>query len=423
MDDPRSQIELFSGLGLAYFQVRELDSALNCARRSHELARRLNEPEGLRESASLLYKIYKEQGEVELALEQLEKLHRESMESFEIQSRNNLAMLETKSQFESDQQLEAVGTMKTASWKRILALVITIAFLALGTTIYFLIKHQIKQRKLLRELRARTSDLHTREKELKDLNKTKDQLFSVIGHDLRGPVGALQDVLNLYQDEDISSEELLMHLPKLRNDVDHVFFTLNNLLSWGQSQLQGTITKPRSITLRHRVEHTKKLLSQLASQKDIKMYSEVPETAKVQADSHHLDMILRNLLSNAIKFTPQHGLVHVEAVPRDSEWIIKVRDTGVGMDKDTVARLFTSKERFTTYGTDEEKGTGLGLSLCHELTVLNKGEIWVESEPGKGSTFYFSLPRAVNRKGKTGKNGSTSNPADPDSKSKEYAPR
>lgn len=425
LDDPLSQIEMYAGLGKVYFQVREIDSALNCARRTMQLSRDQENEDGVRESTALLYQIYKEKGEVEQSLNYLEQLHELTSKNYEEISRNNLALMETKASFENKRQLAEVGNQKTESWRRILSGVILVAFLLLGTTIYFLVRHQSKLKRLFVELRARTKDLHKREKELESLNQTKDRMFSVIGHDLRGPVGALQEVLNMVADEDISTQELLMHLPKLKTDVDHVSFTLNNLLSWGQSQMNGIITRPKSITVKARIDHSVKLLSQLASQKDIKIYTEVPENAKVWSDGHHLDIILRNLLSNAIKFTSHHGLIHLEVCDGDKDWIFKVRDTGIGMDQQTVQRIFTSSDRFTTYGTQEEKGTGLGLSLCQDLTQKNKGRIWVESEPGKGSSFFFTLPKKESRSPLREEEpvDEGTNSTDPDSIPKEYAPR
>lgn len=424
IDDPRSEIELYSGLGSVYFQVSEIDSALNCARRTLELSRKLDDPIGLRESTALLYRIHKEKGNVEESLEQLERLYEISKKNYEEQSRNNIELLETKASFEKNRQIAEVGSLKTESWRRILFLVILAALLATSSAVYFLIRDKKKQKRLFRELRARSSEIYKREKELEALNQTKDRLFSIIGHDLRGPVGALQEMLNLCADEDISSEELLMHMPKLKSDVDNVAFTLNNLLSWGQSQMNGIITKPRSLSLRPRVDHCVKLLTQQASQKDIKIYKEVPESAKVWADAHHIDIILRNLMSNAIKFTPQHGLVHVEVISKGSEWQIRVRDTGIGMDADTVERFFQADQRFTTYGTREEKGTGLGVSLCYDLTLKNNGKISVESEKGKGTTIFVNLPKHNPKgpsKGRKGKAAATS--TDQDQKPAEYAPR
>jgi signal transduction histidine kinase len=256
------------------------------------------------------------------------------------------------------------------------------------------------QKRLTAELQANQEILEKRKEELQANNETKTKLFSIIGHDLRGPIGALQGLLKLFKDGEVSREEFLSFIPKLRADVDHIYFTLNNLLSWGHTQLNGSVTKPSVVTFDHIVEENINLLTEIAEQKSIRIVNKIEANIHVWSDPNQIDIVVRNLISNALKFTPENGMVTVEAVEREENWEIAIRDTGVGMDRITLGKLFQEKTNHSTYGTNNEKGTGLGLSLCKEMVEKNNGKIWADSMLRKGSSFYFTLPKARQELGK-----------------------
>ena len=280
-------------------------------------------------------------------------------------------------------------------------------YITLGTLLVLLIitilvrRSEKIQKKLNKELKIHKTDLEKNEIKLQEINKTKDKLFSIIGHDLRGPIGAFQGLLQLFRTNEIDQTEFLEHIPKLGTDIDNISFTLNNLLSWGQTQMNGAITKPSMVTLENIVSDNIKLLREIADKKSIKLISRLPENTLVWSDIDQIDIVLRNLISNALKFTPKNGMVTVDAEEKNEHWQISVRDTGIGIDKDIQEKLFGQNSNITTYGTDDEKGTGIGLSLCKEMVENNKGTIWVESIPQKGSCFYFTVPKAKKEYEKT----------------------
>jgi signal transduction histidine kinase len=112
----------------------------------------------------------------------------------------------------------------------------------------------------------------------------------------------------------------------------------------------------------------------------------------VSSHKHSVNTVIRNLISNAIKFTPENGTITLALQEREREVIVSVSDTGVGMTQEVIQKLFRIGTKHSTKGTADEKGTGLGLILCKEFIEKNGGRIWVESQPGKGSVFYFSIP-------------------------------
>jgi signal transduction histidine kinase len=128
--------------------------------------------------------------------------------------------------------------------------------------------------------------------------------------------------------------------------------------------------------------------------KDITIVNEVPKNSLGFADSNTVNLVIRNLMTNAIKFTNDGGRVVIGAQEKPTEWLVSVKDNGVGMNADVLKMLFDKTAPYTTRGTANEKGTGLGLILCKEFIEKNGGKIWVESTEGKGSTFFFTLPKA-----------------------------
>lgn len=251
-------------------------------------------------------------------------------------------------------------------------------------------KEEIEQ---INEILTQTNTkLDQQSQDLKALNATKDKLFAIIGHDLRNPIGALISLLQLLEYGNISQEEFLLYSNKLKASVESLHFTLHNLLVWANSQMQGLKATPQVFDLQEIAQENINLLSEIAKNKSIALSNRVKEFTKVNADIDHVKLILRNLLSNALKFTPQGGEVSVDAVIEKDCVKIAVRDTGVGIAEEKLNKLFTPAVT-STKGTEEEKGTGLGLMLCKDFVEKNGGQIWVESQIGKGSTFHFTLPK------------------------------
>jgi len=193
---------------------------------------------------------------------------------------------------------------------------------------------------------------------------------------------------------EIGQEEFMDFIPKLGKDIDHISFTLNNLLSWGQNQMNGLVTEPEIISLDNLVRENINLLSESATSKSIKLTSSLARNTLAWSDGNQIDIVIRNLISNAIKFTPSNGMITIASREMNTHWEISVRDTGIGIDKEALDNIFCDKSNHSTYGTNNEKGTGLGLSLCKEMVEKNNGTIWADSVVTRGTTFYFTVPKA-----------------------------
>lgn len=394
VEDERSEISLLNGIAEANIGLKQDSISEKYALTALEISSRLNENDGVQKSAEILYKVSKKREDYASALSYHELFQRLSDTIAKNGSEKNLLMLKTKMNHEQ-QKKSLIESNEKALAKQKNYVYASLAILLILAIITLLVRRSEKiQKNLNKELHSKKTDLEKNEVELKAINETKDKMFSIIGHDLRGPIGAFQGLLQLLKNGEINKTEFLQFVPKLRTDIDNISFTLNNLLSWGQTQMNGTITQPSVVSLEHLVKDNVNLLSEIAGNKSIKMVSQMGENTLAWSDADQIDIVIRNLMSNALKFTAKNGMVTIDAQEKNNHWEVSVRDTGVGIDEETKDKIFAKNSNVTTYGTDNEKGTGLGLSLCKEMVENNKGTIWVESVLRKGTCFYFTVPKA-----------------------------
>jgi len=232
--------------------------------------------------------------------------------------------------------------------------------------------------------------LEEQTKKLEELNSLKNKLFSVISHDLKAPMYALRNLFQNVQQHDLPGDEIKSMLPEVVNDLNYTTGLMENLLQWAKSQMQANTIYPQRFDITETFSEVLHALRLSAKAKQINIQGNFPKPIYVYADRDMINLVLRNLVSNAIKFTPQSGKVIIRATNNATQAEVSVEDTGIGINKDILDRLF--KEFYSSNGTSNESGTGLGLMLCKEFLNKNEGTIAVKSEEGKGSKFTFTLP-------------------------------
>ena len=253
-------------------------------------------------------------------------------------------------------------------------------------------KKNLEIQKQKTEIAEKATLLEKQTDELTQLNTLKNKLFSVIAHDLKTPMYALRNLFrNMYQ-FNLSGEEIKTMIPDVVNDLNYTTGLMENLLHWAKSQMQSDSIRPQKIDVSKITEEVLQLLRLQAESKKIYIESKVNSDVFVFADKDMINLVLRNLLSNAIKFTPEQGYIQVGVNELSSFVEVFVRDTGTGMSDEAMQKI-RKNDYFTTKGTASESGTGLGLMLCKEFLAKNGGQMHIESEPGKGSVFSFTLPR------------------------------
>jgi len=228
--------------------------------------------------------------------------------------------------------------------------------------------------------------------QLTELNTLKNKLFSVIAHDLKAPLYALRTLFRNVQLYDLPGDEIKLLIPEVVSELTYTTGLMENLLQWAKSQMQAESVRPQMLDIATITKEVVQLLRLQAEAKHIYIQSKIERPVYVYADKDMINLVLRNLLSNAIKFTPEEGCICVDAREMRSHIEVLVQDTGTGISQEGLQRLM-DENYYTTRGTGGEAGTGLGLMLCKEFLSRNGGRMRIESEPGKGSTFAFTLPK------------------------------
>ncbi len=233
------------------------------------------------------------------------------------------------------------------------------------------------------------------EKELRELNKTKDRLFSIIAHDLKTPVIGLMNLTQMLKNEINSGnyENVKEYSEILFNSSKKGFDLLQNLLEWARTQIGGIKFSPKRFKLCELVKEIIELFLDYAKSKSIEIICEIPEQTYIFADESMMKTVVRNLISNALKFTKENGKIILTPPQFPGQILFSVKDDGVGIKKDHITKLFKLDENFSTYGTNNEKGTGLGLILCKDFVEKHGGDISVQSKVNKGTTFTVTMPQ------------------------------
>lgn len=254
--------------------------------------------------------------------------------------------------------------------------------------------HNISERKLAE------AEVKHKNDELQKLNTEKDKFFTIIAHDLKSPFNSILGFSNLIIErvKEKNYEDVEKYAEIIQLSSNKAMDLLINLMEWSQSQTGRMEFNPEYFDLVELIKDTELLISGAMEQKSITISKIVPSNVLVFADKKMINTVLRNLISNAIKYTHPGGEIIISTNENQGYLIISVSDNGVGIPKASIDKLFKIDQNYTTLGTKNEKGTGLGLILCKEFVEKHSGEIWVESEEGKGSTFYFTIQHHIANK-------------------------
>lgn len=242
-----------------------------------------------------------------------------------------------------------------------------------------------------------TEEIEIREKlilqteELQKLNNLKDKLFSIISHDLKGPIFGIRELIKLTTDGTISHEEFIAILPEVSKNMDSVSLLLENLLAWTSTQLRGEFIDKNRFDLTNLLKQEYALFEKIANERNILLEVKTEQNLYAFADKNMIDLVIRNLISNALKFSNRGDQISLIAKQKDGHLIVNIKDSGAGISQENLDKL-NKGESFTTAGVRNETGTGLGLILVRDYIVKNGGSLHIKSELNVGSEFEFSLP-------------------------------
>ena len=380
-------------LGLTNFKLNRIAAAEKYINSSYDKSVENSYTNLIKNNLFTLSKIEESKGDISKALKYFKNATAIKDSTFNSEKIAKFTALQVKFQLEQQSQenemlrknseIQSLTISRQNDSKNIL-IVTSIVFLIILLVI-------TKSRKSFKKLNVK---LKASERELLKINANKDKFFSIISHDLKSPfsslIGAI-DVLDAEQNE-LSPEETKEMIQIIKHTSNNVYQLLDVLLAWARTQIDGMNLKFEQIKISDVTNQVFDLLHINAEVKNISLINSLSENDFVQADLLALDTVLRNLVSNGIKFTKPNGKIIIESKKNDNEVQIIVSDSGVGLSKSDIDKLFRIEIHHISIGTNKETGTGIGLILCKELVEKHGGKIWVESELGVGSKFMFSLP-------------------------------
>lgn len=396
-----------NGLALSYAELKLYDQAILAGLEAQQIAQKASLKIELEQAYETLSKLYKttEKHDKATTFENLSKEIKDSLYNdstlkqladlqlrFDGEKNKRKIELQTK-----EQQVLASELLREKQVRNSIVIILLIVLLGLAglSILYFQNKKIAKNLSIQKiELEATSAAILKQKEELGQLNNVKDRFFSIISHDLRNNLTTMKLYFDLVSNPDYEPSEDMEDMTKqISSSVENTIDLLENLLVWAQAQIKGIDINPQKLTLQHLIKGNIDLLAGNAHTKNIELSSDISADLCAFADEDMINLVIRNLISNAIKFTPKGGSIRVTAHKNMDDAIqINITDTGVGISKANLEKLFVKNSNPTTLGTANEKGTGLGLLLCKEFIEKNNGSINVSSQPEKGSTFTIILP-------------------------------
>lgn len=397
-------------LGVLYLKHDENDKALSHLNMGYVIAKKLKSYRLYSLYYDFLSQYYTKQKSYSEALSTYQKAQAYKDSIINDQQTNRITDLEvrqeTRNQVIENQRLAEDNQAKDIKIFRQYTIGLSLLLaLIVGFFILFIrIRNNRKQSEILQieknmadqhadEMFEKKEALQRSEHALKRANETKDKMFSLIAHDLRGSVGNISNGLRMLLTEDdlvLSEEETKEFLGSLFHSADNSYELLENLLAWARNQSHSITPSLEMVDLESIILSNLELLSELGKIKSIKIFTSTDNKIDVFCDRNMVHTVLRNFISNAIKFTNKNGIIEIRTEVKEHFVSVSVIDNGVGMRKDQIKNIHKG---FTTDGTANEKGTGIGLALCRDFLSKNNGWFNVTSEVDKGSTFTFTVPR------------------------------
>jgi signal transduction histidine kinase len=396
----------YNGLAQTYEQQKLYDKAIFSAKQAEQISKSSNLKIELELAYETLSRLYKSTSKLDKAttFDNLSKEIKDSL--YNDSTLAQLADLQLRYEGEKNQkQIElqqkereilASELLRERQTKNYIAILLLLVLVGLSVFIYLYTQNKNIAKSLAlqkRELEHTAIAITKQKEELGQLNTVKDRFFSIISHDLRNNLTTMKLYFDLVGNKNYTPDSDTNELTaQISSSVENTIDLLENLLIWAQAQINGIEAKPQVLKIHQLVESNFGLLGGSAHQKGIHLVNHSSLTHSAFADEDMINLVLRNLISNAIKFTNSGGCITVSSTQNETVVKIFVTDTGIGMSKVAIEKLFTKNINPTTLGTANEKGTGLGLLLCKEFVEQNIGSISVSSIEGKGSTFEIILP-------------------------------
>jgi len=394
----RNRTLVIANIGFIHYETGDYEKAIEFANQGYALANNSQSIDLLAIIYNLYSDIYLQTEDFKTAYDYKEAFTAIRDSIFNEENRNKISELEVRIETENKAK-ENELLKKTNRLQFILFVSVSVLIIIIVIVLYSRFRTKRKANLLLAEknkkITEQNASLEILNKELNEANTAKDKFFSIMAHDLKSPLWWFKNVTELLSNKyDQLSKEKILEITKVLDDSAQTSLHLiENLLQWSRSQSGQIEFIPETINFNSVIGHIMAHHKLHAEDKNITVIFNVPKDTKIIADKNMLYSILRNLISNAIKFTPRNGNIWIDFNDKPDNYIISVKDTGVGIKTDDIEKIFRIDIQTTSLGTADEKGTGLGLIIAKEFIQKHGGELHVESKPDEGSKFIFAIPK------------------------------
>ncbi len=400
VNDQSTLISSLIGISLTHLALKEYVQCIAYGEQALKRAEEIKIAIDAQEASHVLFLAYQEKKDYEKALDYFQ-LHKQLSDSiFGIEKTKAISTLQASIALTEKQKELEIAHLERAKQQRITILMVG-SLLLVGTLAFIIFLNRRRLQQAYHKLEITNSDLNASKSKIEVqaemltmTNKANEKIFSIVSHDLRSPLLSLKGLFALLENNQLSGDEFVKLIPDLTKRLQHASDITEELLHWSRNQMDIIEMKPVSVEILPLFQKKVDRFSQSAKDKGINFQIKVEdEQLHFFADMDMIKTVLRNLIANAIKFCRKADTITLAAILQNSDVKISVTDTGTGISDEDFPKIF-SQQGFSTYGTSGEKGTGLGLILCKEFVEKNGGRMWVESVPGVGSTFSFTLPKS-----------------------------
>ncbi|MDR7129582.1 signal transduction histidine kinase/Tfp pilus assembly protein PilF [Algoriphagus sp. 4150] len=395
-------------LGNTYLLNGKPDKAKKVLLEGVELSRQHSFLDELSKSHKYLADYYKQTGNYKEAFEQQSHYVALNDSLVNRAARDRLALMQGMFQDDLEQsELDLLvaqnehQTTRLAMNRRIMILIGIGSILIFGLMIWlFILNRNIKRYNTglilqKRRIYKQKEELEAKSSQLQEINQTKNKLFSILGHDLRGPIGQVKSIVDLLTSGYLDQEEFDGLIHSLKEDVDSVYFTLNNTLRWSMAQMEGFKLHRVNFNLDELISSTLKLIKPQLQEKSLKIVdSSLLTDLEIYADRDLIEVVVRNILNNAVKFSKPGDVIQLSTKVDNGLIVWTVKDQGVGMKEEQINAVLSRGYVISdsTLGTKKEKGSGLGLQICKEFIRMNGGDLHIKSKEGGGTKVSIKIP-------------------------------
>jgi signal transduction histidine kinase/Tfp pilus assembly protein PilF len=422
--------ESYSHLGYFHYNMGQYTRAINYYKKSIDIFEQLGIYEGLANAYEMIASSYAKNGNYKKGWEYKNKFGEVKDTLYQREKSEKLAKLRSDFEHEKNEKeialLKKEKKLKAAKLKRsriILYYSIALLLAIVVFSVFIYIRYK-KNKNLTKELKTKNNAIEEQKEEitqqsehlkeannllvkknkeneknqekLKEINSMKDRIFSIIGHDLKGPIGSLRNTLELLLKKQYDKEKVKKFHKLMHDNVSSIYTLLDNLLMWAKNQQNEISYSPGNYSMNDIIENNLGLLRNAAKNKNIRVNKDMDKDYTGYFDNNMISTVIRNILSNAIKFTKHEGSIDIKISENGNYLNVVIADNGIGMERSTLNKIMEANEHISTRGTNQEKGSGLGLHICRKFVEKNQGSFSIDSKLEKGTKVIFSVPKDKN---------------------------